>query len=100
LTGDQPVTHSQGVTDVFRAIADPVRRTLLDRLFRQNGLTLSDLCDGLGMTRFGVMKHLRVLEAAGLITTRKVGRSRRHYLDPVPIRLIHHQWLGKYTSTP
>ncbi|HLZ09916.1 MAG TPA: metalloregulator ArsR/SmtB family transcription factor, partial [Chloroflexota bacterium] len=84
--------------DVFKAIADPVRRTLLDRLFRHNGLTLSDLCDGLTMTRFGVMKHLRILEAAGLVATRKVGRKKRHYLNPVPIRLIHDRWVSKYTG--
>lgn len=86
------------VEDVFKAIADPVRRTLLDRLFRHNGLTLSDLCDGLAMTRFGVMKHLRILESAGLVTTRKVGREKRHYLNPVPIRLIHDRWVSKYTG--
>jgi uncharacterized protein YndB with AHSA1/START domain/DNA-binding transcriptional ArsR family regulator len=86
------------VEGVFKAIDDPSRRALLDRLFRDNGLTLSDLCDGLGMTRFGVMKHLRVLEAAGLITTRKVGREKRHYLNPVPIRLIHDRWVSKYTA--
>jgi uncharacterized protein YndB with AHSA1/START domain/DNA-binding transcriptional ArsR family regulator len=86
------------VDDVFRAIADPVRRALLDRLFRRNGLTLSDLCDGLEMTRFGVMKHLRLLEAAELITTRKVGRAKLHYLNPVPIRLIHDRWVSKYTA--
>ncbi len=84
--------------DVFKAIADPIRRTLLDRLFRHNALTLSDLCDGLDMTRFGVMKHLRILEAAGLITTRKVGREKRHYLNPVPIRLMHDRWVSKYTA--
>jgi uncharacterized protein YndB with AHSA1/START domain/DNA-binding transcriptional ArsR family regulator len=86
------------VEDVFRAIADPVRRALLDRLFLRNGLTLSDLCDGLAMTRFGVMKHLRILEAAELITTRKVGREKLHYLNPVPIRLIHDRWVSKYTA--
>jgi uncharacterized protein YndB with AHSA1/START domain/DNA-binding transcriptional ArsR family regulator len=84
--------------DVFKAIADPIRRTLLDRLFSHNGLTLSDLCDGLDITRFGVMKHLRVLESAGLVTTQKVGREKRHYLNPVPIRLIHDRWVSKYTA--
>jgi len=84
--------------DVFKAIADPIRRALLDRLFRHNALTLSDLCDGLNMTRFGVMKHLRILEAAGLVTTRKVGREKRHYMNPVPIRLMHDRWVSKYTA--
>lgn len=84
--------------DVFKAIADPSRRALLDRLFRHNGLTLSDLCDGLKMTRFGVMKHLRILEAAGLVTSRKVGREKRHYLNPVPIRQLHDRWVSKYTG--
>lgn len=84
--------------DVFRALADPVRRTLLDRLFRRNGLTLTDLCDGLEMTRFGVMKHLRLLEAASLITTRKVGREKLHFLNPVPIRSMHDRWVSKYTA--
>src|SRR5579872_3859042 len=92
------VTYSATVEDVFKAIADPVRRTLLDRLFRHNALTLSDLCDGLAMTRFGVMKHLRILEAAGLVTTRKVGREKLHYLNPVPIRLIHDRWVSKYAE--
>lgn len=86
------------VADVFKAIADPTRRALLDRLFRTNGLTLRDLCDGVDMTRFGVMQHLRVLQTAGLITTRRVGREKRHYLNPVPIRLIHDRWVSKYTG--
>ena len=82
--------------DVFKAIADPIRRALLDRLFRHNALTLSDLCDGLDMTRFGVMKHLRILEAAGLVAARKAGREKRHYLNPVPIHEISERWIGKY----
>ena len=83
--------------EVFRALADPSRRTLLDRLFERDGQTLGDLEAALpGMTRFGVMKHLRVLEAASLVTSRKVGRERHHYLNPVPIRRIHDRWLDRY----
>ena len=83
--------------EVFRALADPSRRTLLDRLFERDGQTLGDLETALpGMTRFGVMKHLRVLEAASLVTSRKVGRERHHYLNPVPIRRIHDRWLDRY----
>jgi uncharacterized protein YndB with AHSA1/START domain/DNA-binding transcriptional ArsR family regulator len=82
----------------FRALADPSRRSLLDRLFERDGQTLSSLCDQAGMTRFGVMKHLRVLEAAGLVTTRRVGRAKFHYLNPVPIRLIHDRWITKYAA--
>lgn len=83
---------------VFRALADPTRRLLLDALFEREGRTLGDLDAGVtGMTRFGVMKHLRVLEAAGLVTTRKVGREKLHYLNPVPVQLIHDRWVSKYT---
>jgi len=82
----------------FRALADPSRRSLLDRLFERDGQTLSALCEQAGMTRFGVMKHLRVLEAAGLVTTRRVGRAKFHYLNPVPIRLIHDRWITKYAA--
>ena len=82
---------------MFRALADPSRRTLLDRLFERDGQTLGDLEAALpGMTRFGVMKHLRVLEGASLVTSRKVGRERHHYLNPVPIRRIHDRWLDRY----
>ena len=85
--------------EVFRAINDPSRRLLLDRLFADDGQTLGRLCEHLpGMTRFGVMNHLRVLEEAGLITTRKVGRSKHHYLNPVPIRLMHDRWISKYAE--
>ncbi len=85
--------------EVFRAINDPSRRLLLDRLFDQDGQTLGELCRHLpAMTRFGVMNHLRVLEDAGLVTTRKVGRSKHHYLNPVPIRLIHDRWISKYAE--
>ncbi len=84
--------------DVFRALGDPSRRTLLDRLFERDGQTLGELETSLPeMTRFGVMKHLRVLEAANLVTSRKVGRERHHYLNPVPIRRIHDRWLDRYT---
>jgi DNA-binding transcriptional ArsR family regulator len=83
---------------VFRALADPTRRLLLDRLFERDGRTLTELESELEMTRFGVMKHLRVLEEAGLVTTRRAGRSKHHYLNPVPIRLIHDRWIDKYTE--
>ena len=82
---------------VFRALADPSRRTLLDRLFERDGQTLGELEAALpAMTRFGVMKHLRVLEGANLVASRKVGRERRHYLNPVPIRRVHDRWLDRY----
>ena len=83
---------------VFKALADPTRRFLLDRLFEGDGRTLGDLESALEMTRFGVMKHLRVLEAAGLIVTRRSGREKLHFLNPVPIRLIHDRWIDKYTE--
>lgn len=84
---------------IFRALADPSRRLLLDLLFERDGRTLVDLRGHLpGMTRFGVMRHLDVLEAADLITTRKVGREKLHYLNPVPIRLIHDRWISKYAE--
>jgi len=81
---------------VFKALGDPTRRFLLDRLFERDGRTLTELESELEMTRFGVMKHLRVLEDAGLVTTRKAGRSKHHFLNPVPIRLIHDRWIHKY----
>ncbi len=83
---------------VFRALADPTRRLLLDRLFERDGRTLTELESQLEMTRFGVMKHLRLLEDAGLVVTRKAGRTKLHYLNPVPIRLIHDRWIDKYTE--
>lgn len=83
---------------VFRALADPSRRRLLDLLFERDGRTLTELESELPMTRFGVMKHLRVLQEAGLITTRKVGRERLHYLNPVPIQLISDRWINKYSA--
>ena len=83
---------------VFKALADPTRRHLLDRLFVRDGRTLSELESEQSMTRFGVMKHLRVLENAGLIVTRREGREKLHFLNPVPIRLIHDRWIDKYTE--
>jgi uncharacterized protein YndB with AHSA1/START domain/DNA-binding transcriptional ArsR family regulator len=85
---------------VFRALSDPSRRQLLDRLFERDGQTLTELSESLPrMTRFGVSKHLRLLEEAGLVTTRKAGREKLHYLNSVPIRLIHDRWIGKYRRT-
>jgi len=94
------VTYSRTVDDdaVFKALADPTRRHLLDRLFERDGLTLTDLESELEMTRFGVMKHLRVLEAAGLVLVRRSGREKLHFLNPVPIRLIHDRWIHKYAE--
>ena len=83
---------------VFKALADPTRRHLLDRLFEQDGRTLGDLELGVEMTRFGVMKHLKLLEEAGLVVTRRSGRQKLHYLNAVPIRLIHDRWIDKYTE--
>ena len=83
---------------VFRALADPTRRRLLDTLFRKDGRSLTELETGLEMTRFGVMKHLRLLEDAGLVVTRRHGRQKLHFLNPVPIRLIHDRWIDKYTE--
>ena len=89
------------VTDddlVFKALADPTRRLLLDRLFERDGRTLTELESEVDMTRFGVMKHLRLLEDAGLIVTRKSGREKLHFLNPVPIRQIHDRWIDKFTE--
>lgn len=83
---------------VFKALADPSRRFLLDKLFARDGQTLTELETELEMTRFGVMKHLRLLEDAGLVVTRKEGRLKLHYLNPVPIRLIHDRWIDKFTE--
>src|SRR4051794_33815018 len=83
---------------VFKALADPTRRALLDELFKEDGQTLSALEERLPMTRFGVMKHLRVLEEAGLVTTRRRGREKLHFLNPVPIRLVHDRWVSKYAE--
>ncbi len=83
---------------VFKALADCTRRHLLDRLFEREGLTLTELESELEMTRFGVMKHLKVLEEAGLVVPRRSGREKLHYLNPVPIRQIHDRWIDKYTE--
>ena len=83
---------------VFKALADPTRRSLLDELFKQDGQTLHALEGELPMTRFGVMKHLRVLEGAGLVTTKRRGREKLHFLNPVPIRLVHDRWVSKYAE--
>ena len=83
---------------VFRALADPTRRSLLDELFREDGQTLSALEERFAMTRFGVMKHLKQLEEAGLVVTRRRGREKLHFLNPVPIRLVHDRWVSKYAE--
>jgi DNA-binding transcriptional ArsR family regulator len=95
------VTYSRVVTDddlVFKALADRTRRFLLDLLFERDGRTLGELESGLDMTRFGVMKHLKVLEEAGLVVSKKSGREKLHFLNPVPIRLIHDRWIDKFTE--
>jgi DNA-binding transcriptional ArsR family regulator len=89
------------VTDddrVFKALADPTRRFLLDLLFARDGRTLTELESALEMSRFGVMKHLRVLEDASLVVTRRSGRQKLHFLNPVPIRQLHDRWIDKYTE--
>ena len=89
------------VTDddaIFKALADPTRRHLLDRLYERDGRTLTELESQLEMTRFGVMKHLRILEEAGLVVSRKAGRTKQHFLNPVPIRQIYDRWIDKYTE--
>src|SRR3984893_7900781 len=83
---------------VFRALADPTRRSLLDELFQEDGQTLSALEDRFSMTRFGVMKHLKLLEEAGLVVTKRRGREKLHFLNPVPIRLVHDRWVSKYAE--
>jgi DNA-binding transcriptional ArsR family regulator/uncharacterized protein YndB with AHSA1/START domain len=87
--GDEPV---------FRALADPTRRAILDRLFERDGQSLGEIEGAFEISRFGVMKHLRVLEAAGLVTTHRVGRSKLHYLNPVPIRELHDRWIHKFAA--
>ena len=86
------------VDSVFKALAAPTRRSLLDELFREDGQTLSALEERFAMTRFGVMKHLRQLEEAGLVVTRRRGRQKLHFLNPVPIRLVHDRWVSKYAE--
>jgi DNA-binding transcriptional ArsR family regulator len=83
---------------VFKALADPTRRFLLDLLFARDGRTLTELESELEMTRFGVMKHLKVLAEAGLVVAHKQGREKLHFLNPVPIRLVHDRWIDKYTE--
>jgi DNA-binding transcriptional ArsR family regulator len=83
---------------VFRALADPTRREILDRLFERDGQSLGEIEAGFGMSRFGVMKHLRVLEGAGLVTTHRVSRSKLHYLNAVPIRELHDRWIHKFAA--
>src|SRR5687768_7816318 len=92
------VTYPEGVDAVFKALADPTRRDLLDELFREDGQTLHALEDRFSMTRFGVMKHLKVLEDAGLVVAKRRGREKLHFLNPVPIRLIHDRWVSKYAE--
>ncbi len=82
--------------EVFKALADEVRRGLLDRLFAQDGQTLTDLCQGETISRQGVSKHLALLEQAGLVVTVRTGREKRHYLNPVPVQEIADRWIGKY----
>ena len=84
--------------EVFKALADPTRRGLLDELHREDGQSLSALEARVPMSRFGVMKHLRVLEEAGLVVTKRRGREKLHFLNPVPIRLIHDRWVSRYTE--
>ena len=98
--GDRMVTYDRRVDEdrVFKALADPTRRLLLDLLFVRDGRTLTELESAVEMTRYGVMKHLRVLEEAGLVVARRSGREKLHFLNPVPIRLIHDRWIDKYTE--
>jgi len=86
------------VDEVFKALADPTRRSLLDELYREDGQTLGSLEGRFPMTRFGVMKHLKQLEEAGLVVSRRQGREKLHFLNPVPIRLVHDRWVSKYAE--
>jgi DNA-binding transcriptional ArsR family regulator len=90
------VATEEAIDNVFRALADPSRRRLLDRLFARNGQTLSDLTEGLAMSRQAVAKHLGILEAANLVAAIKRGREKLHYLNPVPIHEIGDRWISKY----
>ena len=92
------VTYAAAVDDVFRALADPTRRDLLDRLYREDGQTLRALAGDYPMTRIGVMKHLQILEEARLIVTKRRGREKLHFLNPIPIRLVHDRWVSKYAE--
>lgn len=97
MTKESPIIRGMQET-VFRAIGHPVRRKILDRLFAEDGQTLGRIEELFSMTRFGVMKHLKLLEEAGLVTSRKVGRERFHYLNPIPIREVHDRWIGKFAE--
>jgi DNA-binding transcriptional ArsR family regulator len=99
LTCDSLVTYHEVMDEVFKALADPTRRGLLDALFERDGQSLSALEEGLPMSRFGVMKHLKVLEEAGLVTTKRSGREKLHFLNAVPIRLIYDRWVSKYADS-
>jgi uncharacterized protein YndB with AHSA1/START domain/DNA-binding transcriptional ArsR family regulator len=92
------VTYSADMDRVFKALADPTRRGILDELFERDGQTLSELERHFEMTRFGVMKHLRQLEDAGLVVVQRRGREKVHFLNPVPIRLVHDRWVSKYAE--
>ncbi len=92
------VTYHAVVDIVFKALADPTRRKLLDDLYREDGQTLGSLVERFSMSRIGVMKHLNLLEAAGLVVTKRRGREKLHFLNPIPIRLVHDRWVGKYTE--
>ncbi len=92
------VTYYAFMDELFKALADATRRSLLDELFKKDGQTLSELEKPLAMTRFGVMKHLKLLEEAGLVVTERRGREKLHFLNPIPIRLIHDRWVSKYTE--
>src|SRR5437764_11117839 len=98
MDGGSGARERGSMDEVFSALADPTRRSLLDELFREDGQTRSALERRLPMTRFGVMKHLRVLEEAGLVTTRRRGREKLHFLNSVPIRLVHDRWVSKYAE--
>jgi uncharacterized protein YndB with AHSA1/START domain/DNA-binding transcriptional ArsR family regulator len=102
LTGDQKVTYSPAMDEVFKALADPTRRALLDELFKHDGQALNALVQACNrrseMTRFGVMKHLKILEQARLVIIKRHGREKLHFLNVVPIRLIHDRWIDKYTE--
>lgn len=100
MTRDYIVTSSVAVDNVFKALADSSRRTLLDRLREQDGQSLTELESALGMTRFGVMKHLKVLEAAGLVVSRKVGRFKYHYLNAAPLQAVIDRWIEPLIQKP
>lgn len=100
MQDDADTDATDGLEPVFKALADGSRRALLDRLFEHDGQTLTALTEALpDMTRFGVMKHLKVLEAAHLVVTERRGREKLHFLNPVPIRRIHDRWISRYTAS-